>query len=228
MIKKRYAIFTIALFALNIHTISASCTQEEINSFKRIEDKYTVKYEINKSTKTYDVYFNAPKPDSYYYKIYSNNNLECEKINDTTMKCINFPPDVYEIIVVGVTNTCNDILKTINIKLPKYNTLSEDPLCVGIEDFVLCSPTYDKEITYEEFASRVATYKKTLVKKEEEEKVKEEENKQPEIETNTLTEIIEYIKSNWLEITIIVVFVILATITSIITIKSARKSRRLE
>lgn len=223
MKKNKYIILTLTLFLLNIQTTYAACTQEEIDAFKKIEDEYTVKYEFDKTSKTYTMYFNTPKPEKYRFQIYSEVQVNCTNTEGNTKKCINFPAGPYDIEVIGVTNTCNDVLKQITLELPEYNKLSEDELCKGIEEFVLCSPTYDKEIDYDTFVSRVNTYKKTK-EKEEKNKVGDEE---PEDET-IADKVLYYVKNNLVQIIIISVFIVLVIITTIITAKSIRKSRRLE
>lgn len=224
MNKFKYLSFILIVFAMNIHTVLASCTQEEINTFKRIEDDYTVKYEFDKSTKTYNLYFTAIKPKEFYYKIYAEKKLNCTVSTETSVKCIDFAPGGYEIQIVGVTDTCNDVMKKIILELPKYNKLSEDPLCEGIEEFVLCNPTYDKEIDYETFISRVNTYKKNH---KEEVEIPIEEEKEENI-NQIIDYIINYITNNWFDIIIISVFVILLIITIVVAYKNARKSRYLE
>ena len=67
--KKKYIISALLIFILNINTISAACTQEEINEFKKIEDEYKVTYNFNQNTKKYKIKFTASMPDKYYYKI---------------------------------------------------------------------------------------------------------------------------------------------------------------
>ena len=224
MKKNKYLLFILMVFAMNIHTVLASCTQEEINTFKRIEDDYTVKYEFDKSTKTYNLYFTAIKPKEFYYRIATENELKCSASAETTMKCDGFISNDYEIQIVGVTDTCNDVMKTIVLSLPKYNKLSEDPLCEGIEEFVLCKPTYNKDIDYDTFVSRVNTYKKNH---KEETDIPIEEEKEEGV--NQIADyIIDYIVDNWFNIIIISTFLILLIITIIVTYKNARKSRYLE
>ena len=221
MKKKTYAILTLILSLLCINKTYAACTQEEINEFKRIEDKYKVKYEIDKSTKKYHLYFERSKPNIYDYIIYTDEKIECEDINSTITKCSYFEAGEYELEILGQTETCKDSFKKITLNLPKYNKYSEDPLCQGIEEFVLCSPIYDKDIDYETFASRVETYKRT--KKE-----KKEPNEERKQEENKIDVVLEYVKQNLFQIIIIIVFVVLLITTIIITAKSIGKSRRLE
>ena len=211
-------IFTTILFLTCITNTYAACTQEEINEFKKIEDKYTIKYEFNKDTKDYTLYFLNYEPNKYSYFIETGEKMNCIVLDEERTKCSGIKPNKYNIEILGITSTCDEVLKTITLNLKEYNNYSEDPLCEGIEEFVLCQPTYDKDIDYDTFVSRVNTYKKSKAKKE-------VNNQQEETKENKA---IEYIKENIFQIIIIIIFVILVLITTIITMKTIRKSRRLE
>ena len=212
-------IFTTILFLTCITNTYAACTQEEIDEFKKIEDEYTIKYEFNKDTKDYTLYFSNPLKDKFSYFIETGEKMTCTNIDDITIKCTGIKSNKYNIEILGTTDTCDEILKKTTLNLKEYNNYSNDPLCDGIEEFVLCQPTYDKEIDYDTFVSRINTYKKTKENKEKENKVEieEEENK-----------VILYIRGNLIKIIIITIFTILVLITVYTTIKSIRKSRRLE
>ena len=219
MKKNIYKILLLLVLTLSPYLVKADCTTEEIKHFREIEDDYKVTYEFDKETKTYTLTFYNPEPDMYDFVI-TNGGFEnnCETINDNSAVCTNVTSKNYTIEVVGFTDSCEDTLKTITLKLPKYNEYSEDPLCNGIEEFVLCQPTYDKEIDRDTFESRVATYKKNLESKETKEEVKVKEE----------SKIIRYIKDNLIQIIVVSVFVIMLIITIILTANSIKKSRRLE
>lgn len=219
MNRKKYLIITTVLSLLCVNKAYAACTQQEINEFKKIEDEYKITYEFDKQTKDYILVFKTPLEKKYDFIIYTNTNLNCKKINEEKTECYNIKPDEYKIGIVGITNTCKDELKSIKLELSRYNNFSEDPLCQGNEEFVLCQPTYDKEIDYETFISRIKTYIKTKNNKNPIEEQNEESNKDI---------LKQYIKENLLTIIIVVMFVILIIITTVLTIKSIRKSRRLE
>lgn len=213
-------IFTTILFLICITNTYAACTQEEINEFKKIEDQYTVKYEFNNDTKDYNITFNYPQNEKYTYQRGADmENIKYVTNTDTSITYSGLKPGEYQIEIIGISETCNDLLKKMTLKLAKYNNYSNDPLCEGIEEFVLCQPTYDKDIDYDTFVSRVNTYKKTKEKKEQNEQtnVAKEENK-----------ILSYIKDNIIPIIITIIFIILVLITTVLTVKSYRKSRRLE
>ena len=132
-------------------------------------------------------------------------------------QCYNCKPQKYDIYIIGQTEQFDDILKAITLNLP-YNSLSEDPICEGIEEFVLCQPTYSKEIDYDTFVSRVNTYKKSKVT----------QSSSNNNNSNKENELITYIKENLLTIITISIFIILVIITIILTARSIKKSRRLE
>lgn len=215
--KKRYIILAIILLIFSTTKTYASCTQEELNEFKKIENEYKVTYEFNSDTKDYNITFYTPLINKFDYEIFTDINLNCKKINETEVKCYNVPINEYELAIVGMSNSCNDILKELTLKLPEYNIYSEDPLCEGIEEFYLCQPTYEKKVDRETFESRINAYKNTNQKQETEENEPPKENK-----------ISEYIKENLIQIIITIIFIILVIITIILTAKSIKESRRLE
>ena len=227
----KYMLYVLIIFSLCITNVYASCTDSELSKFNKVKKDYTVTYEIDKTTEKYNVYFKVPMPQNFYYQIYSAEELKCNAIDDKTIKCTELPADFYEVMVVGVTDECDDVLKTIELELPKYNSLSSNALCDGIEEFILCRPDYSEQIDYEEFVALVNTYGK------EHNEIKEEDNnpkEEPMEETKDdktnvfISKILNYVQNYLLEIIIVVIFVVLVTITVIITAKSIRKSRRLE
>jgi len=220
MNRKKYLILTAMLSLLCINKTYAACTQEEINDFKSVEDEYIIEPTLNMDNKKYVLKMTRKYPDKYDYLIHAKGTITCKDIDENNTECYPFNPGKYKIEIVGQTNSCNDVFKTLILNLEPYNKFSESPLCNGIEEFVLCQKTYKKELTQEEFESRVNTYKKTNQNQTE-----EEQNQPP---TEIKNKLISYVKENLLTIIIIVVFAILVIITTIITWKSLRKSRRLE
>ena len=219
MKKRKKILLTIISFTIFTPKIYADCTKEDINNFNKISDEYKVTYEFNKDSKLYNLIFYEPQPDKYVFVV---NNLEKASLefeDDNNYKYIGMTPGDYEITIEGITDKCQDVFKTINLNLPKYNEYSEDPLCEGNEEFVLCQPTYDKEIDYETFKSRLEVYKKT--KQDNNQINKEKDN-------NKDNNIVDYIKNNIAEIIIITASLIILTIIIISIAKRQKKSRRLE
>ena len=221
MNRKKYITLTLMLSLLCTNKVYAACTQEEINEFKSIEDEYKIEPQLNMETKKYSVKFIRTKPDKYEYRIYFKGNLGCDDTDEITSICSEFNPGTYKLEIIGMSESCNDVLKFISLQLDPYNKHSESPLCEGIEEFVLCQKTYYKELSEEEFESRVNTYKRT-----QQEKINNEKEQEKNKEINK--QIISYIKEYLMQIIIVVVFIILIITTAIVTAKSIKKSRRLE
>jgi len=226
MKKHKFLLSILSLSLFIPSTTYADCTKEEIDNFKEIEDEYKITYEFDKDTKLYTIKYINPNPEKYGYYLIQKVDLnttkkyDLTKINDNEYEQTEILPGDYIIEIAGKSETCNEKIKTLSLKLPKYNKYSEDQLCKGIEEFVLCQPTYDKDIDYETFTSRVNSYKKNHSNIENKKEEKKEESKE--------NRIIQYIKDNLFQIIIIAIFVIMIIITIILTVKSIKKSRRLE
>ncbi len=214
---KKYKLLTlvISIFIL-LPKVYAECTQEEIDYFKEIEDEYQITYTFNEDTKDYTVTFYESEPDSYYYYFDAAEEERLCDEADGKYVCKNVKPGSYEIEVYAATDTCEVSIKKETLDL-NYNQFSKDELCDGIEEFVLCQPDYDQDISYEEFISRVETYKKTKEPEPNNNNQQKSENK-----------IIEYINNNLFQVIVISAFVVMVIITIILTASSIRKSRRLE
>lgn len=216
-------IITIILVSLIINTniIYAECTIEEQEYYKSIEDKYQTTYVFDKESRTYTMTLTYGDISTFTY-IIDNSAIEYANIEsyDDRMVISNLIPGKYGIYVVGTTDSCDDLFKTEEITLPEYNQYAYDPVCEGIEEFVLCSPTYDKELDYDIFISRVNSYKKN---KANQDKTDNNTEEKPTIK--------EWFKDNYMyfiyAIIGIVVLLIIALIIKVIY-NHERKRRRLE
>lgn len=217
---KRKILLTLISFITFTPEIYAECTNEDFNDFKKISDEYKVTYEYNQETKLYDITVYDPAPDKYIVIINDLETVNLENIDKNNYTYVGISPGNYKITVEGINDACQDVFKTINLNLPKYNKYSEDPLCKGNEEFVLCQPTYDKDIDYDTFKERIEVYKKTKA----ENNIKNTDNNSKTKENN----VINYIKDNIVQISLIAILLILIVIITISISKRQKKSRRLE
>lgn len=215
-------IITIILVSLIINTniIYAECTTEEQEYYKSIEDKYQTTYVFDKESRTYTMTLTYGDISTFSYSI-EGDGMEIANIEVTDKIIVsNLAPGQYIAFVVGLTDSCNDVLKKEEITLPQYNQYAYDPVCEGIEEFVLCSPTYDKELDYDTFISRVNSYKKN---KANQDKTDNNTEEKPTIK--------EWLKDNYMyfiyAIIGIVALLIIALIVKVIY-NHERKRRRLE
>lgn len=214
---KRKILLTLISFITFTPEIYAECTNEEVNAFKKISNEYKVTYEMNTESKLYNLTFYDPAPDKYTFVINGATDGDFSIHDNNNYQYLGLSPGEYTVTIEGVTNTCKDVLKTINLSLPKYNKYTEDPLCKGIEEFVLCQSTYDKDIDYETFKQRVEVYKKTKT-----------ENNIKTDDINKNNAIVNYFKNNIGQISLFTISLVLVIIVITLIAKRQKKSRRLE
>lgn len=214
---KRKILLTLISFITFTPEIYAECTNEEVNAFKKISNEYKVTYEMNTESKLYNLTFYDPAPDKYTFVINGATDGDFSIHDNNNYQYLGLSPGEYTVTIEGVTNTCKDVLKTINLSLPKYNKYTEDPLCKGNEEFVLCQPTYDKDIDYDTFKERLEVYKKTKT-----------ENNAKNNNTKKENIVINYIKNNIVQVSLIAISLVLVIIIIISIAKRQKKSRRLE
>ena len=214
---KRKILLTLISFITFTPEIYAECTNEDFNNFKKISDEYKLTYEYNQETKLYDITFYDPAPEKYTFVINGAADGEFKIKDKNNYTYVGISPGDYKITIKGITDACQDVFKTINLNLPKYNKYSEDPLCKGNEEFVLCQPTYDKDIDYDTFKERLEVYKKTKT-----------ENNAKNNNTKKENIVINYIKNNIVQVSLIAISLVLVIIIIISIAKRQKKSRRLE
>lgn len=62
-------------------------------------------------------------------------------------------------------NDCGSrLLATKYVTLPKYNSLSTDPICKGVENYSLCQRWGEINVSYDEFVKKVTAYKESKKK----------------------------------------------------------------
>lgn len=224
--KKHVSILITMLSFLLLPNITyADCTKEEIEHFKEIEDEYKITYKYNKETNDYTLTMHQSISKDFTFVIDDSIKMAipvqegCSIDEKNNIVCSRVQPSKYKTSIVGNTEGCKEAIKSIEVNIPRHNKLSDDPLCEGMEDFVLCDPEYDKEINYEDFVSRINTYKNSQKEKE-----KQAENKK----NNSDNIIINYISNNYQIILIVVTATIAIVLIIILMAKNLKQSRRLE
>ncbi len=230
MKKHVYMILLLLVFIVFPKYIYADCTNEEMTHFREIRSEFKVSYMLDEEKKQFYMTLFNPEPENFGYIVKydtGDNDTESLDLTSTTEVSLGMPTlteGKYKITIKGKTATCDRELKNIRITIPKYNMYSEDPLCEGIEEFVLCQKAYNRELEYEKFVSRVNNYKIQKANSEKEQLPEEKENKILLI----LKAVLNYIRENLITIIIVITFIILLVISLILMIKNIRKSRRLE
>lgn len=238
--KKTIYLITTILLSLSLSTkVEAYCSQEEINAFKKIENKINATFTYDENTATYSFIFYFPNMTDYVFRFENMkrsdlNHCQFTSINEYRCTGKDFEDNI-TYIIKRETNTCNEELKRATVTLKKkisYNAFSESELCNGIEEFVLCQKDYDIEITQEEFESRVELYKNNLEEKENEEDNKEKteniENEKENWVKKFFNNLIKFINDNIILVIVIIIFIILLIVYSVLLTRKIKRSRRLE
>ena len=218
---KKIIMITLVSLIVNTNIIYAECTSKDTDYFKSIEDKYQITYEFNKDTRTYTMNLIYGDMSSFVYNIAGDGieNIKAKLVGDELI-VENLIPGQYNVHIVGASDSCYDVFKKETIILPQYNQYAYDPACEGIEEFALCSPTYDKYLDYNTFISRVNSYKKSKTN-----------NDKPDNNVEEKNTLLEWLKNNYFYIIYavigIVVLLIIILIIKVIYNKE-RKRRRLE
>lgn len=220
----RVLIFYIFIFVFSFDSVYAACNLEEEKLYKSNSSGFKLTYDYDKSTYLYSVYLYNPLPNSFIYDVRNfDDKIFCNMVDEFTIRCDNFNAGKVSVNILGHDNC---IMDSIDVKLT-FNAYYVDPICNGIEDFVLCSPTYDKEISYDEFVSRVNTYKENLsVNKDLEVETDKEEKDNKIIEIYNLMVI--FVKDNLVLIITIIAALIILVVLVISIIKSYKSRWRLE
>lgn len=167
MRKPKYILFSFLILFLSIISVNAQCTNEELLTEKEKAEKIIVTYnhlgEVTKDdgSKVYNEFLVTTKnlaEGQYIYLSPLANEDFIEKDNtiQITLTTGKWEYNIY-------SSKCKEIVKTINVRLPKFNMYSIDPLCKDIDgdDFILCSKYLEYEVSRETFERKIDEYRKT-------------------------------------------------------------------
>lgn len=161
----KYIVFTVLFLFINIFYVNASCTNEEILILKEKADKIKITYKhLGRIEEEEGVFYNRFEvnvkniPNDFYILVLENT-IKLEPENNKITEIFNNGTWDFNIY----SNTCNELISTINVYIPRFNEHSLDPLCEGINssEFPLCGKYYEYNVSYNEFVNRVKHYRTT-------------------------------------------------------------------
>lgn len=169
-----YITFFVGFFVFMSDT-KASCTYTRMAELKKMASNVNVTYTytIKDNKATFDIRFANLTNDISLYDSYNDKNY----IQKGEVILSNFQDgQKYRFFIKSNYNDCRgEVLLTKYVTLPKYNTFYGDPLCEGIEDYVLCQRWGSFNITnHYEYEVQINKYKASLIK-EKKENIEEKE-----------------------------------------------------
>lgn len=220
-IRHLFLMFIFLIFPLKGYAI---CNDETKSLYDKYKDEFRITSRYDRNTNLYEVTFYNPLPDSFRFEYDPNfNTNDCKNGDENTLICNYISLNEYLFYIYGITSSCSDIVGY-NLLNVSYNVFATDSLCEGIEEFVLCDPTYDKEIDYDTFYSRVNTYKKSKAEEKAKEEIEPKVNKFSVFWEDTK----EFLLDNLFIIITCIVGVIILIILIISIVKSYKRRWRLE
>lgn len=224
MKKNKYLLFAIMILFLNISYVNAECSDEELNQITKEIDKIEITYkhlgEVTKEdgSKVYNQFLVTAKniPENVYVHL----SPMTEENFDETTENLKIKLTTGTWYYNMYSSKCENIVKSIEVKLPTFNIYSLDPLCEGVdgEDFKYCGKYYEYQIDRETFERKVKAYRI-------EHKIGQEDTTKVEKENNFFKKILDILKDNYLYI--LGVLGVLLIITIIIIIISKKKKRKI-
>lgn len=226
----KYILFSFLIIFLSIPSVNAQCTNEELNELKKEATKIRVTYKhlgskVDEEGTIVDYMFDltfSNLTNDMYVRL-DNESEEWKEINNNKIVINNIATGKYKFSIYS--NTCQNKIGDINVKIPRFNSYSLDPLCDGIdgEDFSLCAKYLDYQPTYETFVKKVEEYKKTHDIKKEDNNTKRDNISLEQI----LNSVLRFITKNQLYI-IIGLSLLLILLIVLIIIKRIKKRGVLE
>ena len=216
----KYIFFTLLTFVINIFSVYASCTNEEVNLLKDLADDIKITYKHkgiieNEEIVLYnqfDVTVKNMNDDLYIlFRSGSEQLIPNNGVINTELSSGKWYFDIY-------SKKCDVKIDQIVFSLPKFNLYSLDPLCNGIDgnDFPLCGKYYEYDVDYDNFVERVNHYRIMH-------KIKDESSDKKDVDDNLLQIIFDvFIKY---QIYIISFLIVLLIVLVIIIIAGKRKKK---
>lgn len=122
-----------------------TCSQEDVTRLRTLASYIEVNYEYIKEEEIYSIDITGLTEELFIEDV---TNSKIYKVNDLVDGSIVFSTEIGNLSLKVYTSSCYfNTLRTINLKLPKYNIYSEYEICRELEKFQIdmCDPWYDGE-----------------------------------------------------------------------------------
>ena len=165
--KVKYLLVMILMFLFMTPSVYATCGKNDMLRIKDIanEIKITAQYAKDQNG----------KDTGYYDLMITGLTNELYMVEEITKEEYYYNPDYDGVFYISdlqegkyrfkvYYDTCDELVRTIVYKLPKYNHYANNPLCEGIEEDELdvCNRTYQLELTDELFEEKINEYKNSF------------------------------------------------------------------
>lgn len=213
--KVKYILLTIFIFLFMTPDAYAYCGRADMSRIKDIANKISLtaqyaKDENGNDTGKYNVIISNLTDEIYIIEELTKNEYYYDSNNNGTIVINNLENQKYKFNIHY--ERCDDeLIRTIDYTLPKYNHYANDPLCEGIseEELDVCGRLYQEELDDETFYKKIEEYLSKTENKEQTEKTS----------SNLYNKIIEILKKYYIYIIATIVLIVIITSTIVINKK---------
>ena len=160
--KRIVIVFILMLLFPMVKVNGAGCDYSNLSRLKKIASNVNISYDYIE--KNNDVTFNITL---------NNLNKEIYFVDLTNYRTYNYTKE--EFVITGYqsgesirydfySKDCpSQVLASIRLNLPSYNSYYKDEVCKGVESYSLCQKWSSHNLSYEKFLERVTNYKNSLI-----------------------------------------------------------------
>ena len=159
--KKIYLLLFLVIL-LPINAKALSCSNADSVRYQALAQNINYTYDYVEENNT--VYFNITlsnlSSELYIYDVYKNSTYNYSQ-NEILLG--NYKPGkTFKFKVYSTNTSCSDVLYTIYISTPYYNSYYSHPLCNGLDNYKYCQKWTNVTIDYNTFVSAVNSYKESI------------------------------------------------------------------
>ncbi len=211
-IKMRFVVFfCLAFLFMNQCVFAAYCGKDDFERIKNVANDISIEYSLREDSDVkgmYDIIVTGLTSELYIKETSHDIVIAYDGTDNGTYILEGISGDNYT-FEIYYERCASTLVRTITLNVPKYNSLSESPLCDGIsgEDLDVCDEWYQGDLDEDKFNESIEEYNKNLQKEQIEE---------------TFNKVIEFFKGNF--IYMISAIAIVAAIIIVIYIKKKRSA----
>lgn len=165
-------ILIILLLVIPIKVKASYCNYMDIAEYKNIASNISYSYEYEEIDDDVVFHVTLTNLDSKLYLVDSKKNTYNYMNDEMTIDARSGESLLFT--VYATDKYCKKSLTTIRIQLPTYNKFYKDSICVGVENYNLCSKWSTHNLSYEDFVSNVRNYKLSIIPKDSKEETEDD------------------------------------------------------
>lgn len=162
--KRKVFVFLLAFLIPIINVNAYYCKYSEISEYKGLAANIGTVYDYQEDENGITFSITLVNLSEKLYIVDVINNKKCT-YESSEITISGYSPGVTaKYNVYAVNENCSDeLLYTIRVVLPNYNSYYSDPVCEGLDNYILCQKWHKHNLSYKSFISSVNKYRESLL-----------------------------------------------------------------